>query len=384
MPWTASKMDQRKHAITLIDEGVSKSEAARLTGVSRQCLHKWIGRYNEFGDDGLADRSRAPKKHPMAVSEQMRKQIVQMKKRFPDEGPKKIRVYLLKKYQTERIPAPSTIGLVLKEKGLVVPKARKRRPDVVTKTTLTEATEPNHVWAMDYKGEFQVGQQLCYPLTVTDTFARYALAINAHHGANTAQACRSLWRTFGQYGLPNIIRSDNGTPFVSTKSPAGLTKLSVMLARLGIERERIQPGKPAQNGRHERFHRSMKGATANPPACSWNAQQKRFERYRKHYNEYRPHESLANKTPASVFSFSSRTRPDTLPPIEHPLAQRIVKVYSSGEITLCGHKLFLTSTLANETVAINEVADDIFRVSYGPLYLGTFFLNGKISFERSP
>ena len=378
-------MESRKHAVGLVDQGVSVSEAARLVGVSRQCLHKWLTRRAAHGDKGLAERSRAPRNHPNEVSRLTRKRLVRLKKKYRDEGPKKIRTYFREQYPNERAPAVSTIGLILKESGLVSPRPNRRRSDIVTKTTLTEATEPNHVWAIDYKGEFRVAGAWCYPLTITDTFSRYALTMQAHRATSCEPACQALWRAFGRFGLPKLIRSDNGIPFVSMKAPAGLTRLGVMLTKLGIRRERIDPGKPAQNGRHERFHRSLKGATANPPAGSWNAQQKRFDRYRLHFNETRPHEALAMQTPASLYYPTPRTRPDKLPEIEHPTAQRVICVYGNGEIRLGGTKVFLTHTLAGETVAVSEIADDLFRMSYGPIYLGTYSFQGKTPvFEQAP
>lgn len=377
MPWMSSIVENRKHAIWLVETGLPVSEAARLTGVSRQCLHKWIGRSEAEGADGLRDRSRAPHEHPNAVSPSMRRRVIRMKKRFSDEGPRKLRKYLMEEYPKERIPAASTIGLILKAEGLVTPRRRSRRTEETVDEKLIESSEPNQVWAIDYKGEFLVGRTHCYPLTITDTFSRYALLIEAHQGASAKPACRALWRTFGEFGIPSVIRCDNGTPFVSTKSPAGLTRLAVMLTRLGIKRERIEPGKPAQNGRHERFHRSLKAATANPPSTSWRGQAIRFGLYRKHYNDQRPHESLGMRTPAELYASSQRSRPRTLPPIEHPLAQAVLKVYSSGEITIRGAKLFLSASLANETVAANEVADDLVALTYGPIYLGVYSFRGR-------
>ena len=374
MGWRSSAMESRIHAIELVDAGVPVTESARLSGVTRQCLHKWLRRREAEGIEGLKDRSRAPKKHPNAVTAVMRKRALRYKKKHPDEGPRKIHGYLRGKYPGQKVPAASTIGLILKEEGLCVERPTRRREPVTTSNQLTDGVEPNQVWCLDYKGEFAVGGELCYPFTVTDHFSRFAIVVRGHRGATVKDSVRALWRAFDTFGLPRVIRCDNGTPFASTKSPAGLTRLAVMLERLGIRRERIDPGKPSQNGRHERFHRSLKGATANPPAHSWQAQQKRFERYCKHYNETRPHEALNMNVPASVYQTSDRARPQNLPVIEHPKAQRVIPVYSSGEIGLKGKKLFLTSTLAGETIAVDEIEDDLFRCTYGSLYLGVYSL----------
>jgi len=369
-------MDGRKHAIELVRLGASVTDSAYLSGVSRQCLHKWLKR-EDAGED-LTDRSRAPKRHAFAVSTATRKRLIRLKKRYPDEGPRKLRTYFIEDYPDERPPAASTIGRILKDAGLTTPRPNRRRTEGIrTKSTLTEATQANDVWCIDYKGEFSVDGEQCYPLTLTDLYSCYTLAVCSHHGACTQPSMRTLWGVFGRYGLPRVIRCDNGTPFVSTKAPAGLTRLAVMLARLKIERERIDPGRPDQNGRHERFHRSLKGATANPPAPSWVAQQRRFDRYRTHFNHRRPHEALGMKPPATAYCTSPRLRPQKLPPIEHPTAQRILKVYSSGEITIRGSKLFLSSTLAGETVAANEIADDVLQISFGPIYLGVYSFREK-------
>jgi len=307
----------------------------------------------------------------------MRKRVIRMKKRFPSEGPRKLRVYLVDKYPDERVPAASTIGLILKSEGLVAPRRRRRVCVPQSSSELTKPQAPNDVWCIDYKGEFRVGDQHCYPLTVTDLHSHCGLTVRGHVGANSKPVMRTLWNLFGKHGLPRVIRCDNGTPFVSMKAPAGMSRFGVMLARLGVVRERIAKGRPDQNGSHERFHRSLKAATANPPASTWAAQQRRFDRYLKHYNNRRPHEDLNMKPPRSAYRDSKRARPDQLPPIEHPRAQKIIPVYSSGEIGLRGCKLFLTATLAGETVAVNEIEEDLYCIGYGTIYLGVYSFRGK-------
>jgi len=378
-------MESRKHAIDLVELGISVSEASQLAGVSRQCLHKWLARYREQGWKGLRDHSRAPKRHAFAVTKRMRQRVVAMKKRFPSEGPRKLRGYLETKYPGERIPAASTMSIILKEAGLVAPRRRRRTNLASTKTTLTTPTAPNDVWCIDYKGEFLVDGRHCYPLTATDLFSKFDLVTRAHSGAVTTPTMRCMWNAFGTYGMPAVIRSDNGMPFISPKSPAGMSRFSVMLTRLGIRHERIAMGRPDQNGSHERFHRSLKAATANPPAGSWSAQQRRFDRYRKHYNHVRCHEALEMRPPANVFCNSSRTRPSKLPPIQHPRAQRILKIYSNGEMSLRGFTLFLSHSLRGETVAANEVEEDLVSISYGAIHLGVFsFRTKKPTFTQAP
>jgi len=196
------------------------------------------------------------------------------------------------------------------------------------------------------------------------------LGVRAQTGTGYEPTRANLWRIFGSYGLPRVIRCDNGNPFVATRAPAGLTRFGALLVKLGIRLERTEPGKPYQNGSHERFHKTLKAATARPPASTWNAQQKRFDRFRKHYNEVRPHEALDMRAPAALYSASPRPRPKSPPPIEHPGVQRVITVYDDGSVSLFGSHIHLSTSIARETVGVTEVEDDIYKITYGPIYLG--------------
>ena len=367
--WAGDVVAQRSHAVELVKDGVSVSEAARVTGVTRQCVHKWVARERAEGASGLLDRSRAPLEHPNAVSKSMKRRILKLQRKHR-EGAVAIRHYLVSNRAVkERVPAASTIGGILKDNGRVVARRKVRYESAPSHLTTPENS--NDVWSIDFKGDFEVGRTRCYPLTITDCFSRTALCVRAQLGTGFKPTKDNAWRVFRTYGLPRVIRSDNGNPFVSVRAPNGLTRFMALLIKLDIEIERIEPGRPDQNGIHERFHKTLKRRTAAPPAKSWAAQQKRFDRFRRHYNHDRPHSSLEMKTPLEVYQPSQRCCPSSVPPIEHPSAQRILAVYEDGGVSFNGLSFHLTSAIAQETVGVTEIEDDIYQLSYGPIYIGT-------------
>lgn len=361
-------MEDRQFAMKLLAEGVSVAHAARTVGVSRQTIHKWKKRLAAEGPAGLQDRSHAPLEHPDAVTPEIERLVVKFRRRYR-EGPRKLRKYLLEAHADKRIPAASTIGRILAKRGMVELRPRNRRHVRTLPSPLVEPREPNDVWCIDFKGEFDVGGRLCYPFTVTDGFSRFAITTRAQTGTASKPVAECLWRAFRRYGLPNTIRSDNGVPFVAVNAPRGLSRVSVLWIRLGIGIERIEPGKPYQNGRHERFHKSLKDRTARPPADTFAAQQKRFDRFRIHYNQHRPHEALEMQSPAAVYRPSPRPCPDHVPAIEHPGVQRIVNVSSEGRIHFRAGELHISKALIGESVGITEIQDDLYEVTYGPISL---------------
>lgn len=385
MPWINDELTHRKHAIQMLRSGLGPVAVSEACGVSRQTLHKWQRRFDEDGSRGLVNLSRAPTKHALAVSDEMRRLVLRYRKKT-DEGPRKIRTYLQGLKLDEKIPAASTIALIIKAKGLSKPPSRKRHaPPVEAAAHLTESSAPNEVWTVDFKGDFTIGRASCYPLTVQDRFSRSVLAIKAETGTRTEATCAQMWRLFRANGLPAVIRHDNGTPFVSTKSPAGLTQVSAIWVRLGIISERTRPATPSDNGRHERFHKTLKHHTAKPPAKNLLAQQKRFDRYRKHFNEVRPHEALDMQTPASIYMSSPRICPDFVPEIEHPNAQKILKVFADGGAMFKGLRFHAGMAFSRSTIGLLEQADDIYTMTYGPVYLGFLDFRGKEgSFHQAP
>lgn len=370
MGWM-SDVQQKKRAIDLVHAGVPVSEVARCFGKSRQCLHKWLRRHEEEGDGGLEERSRAPHQPANAVSVQMRRRIVQRRCRHKKDGARIIQDWLLGLELSEPVPAVSTVHRILDDAGLVERGRRPRAPALTPRRSKwPEPTAPNDVWAVDFKGEFTVGGRWCHPLTLTDSYSRYVLRIDAQQGQDTHTTGTHMLRAFREYGLPNAIRCDNGDPFIHAAAPRGLSRLSSVWIRLGIDIQRIDSGKPAQNGRHERFHRELKRHTARPAADNFAAQQKRFARFKHRFNHERPHRSLQMTKPAAHYHPSERTCPSSIPHIIHPTAETVLRVANDGSIRFRSRRHYLTASLSAQTIGVTEVDDEMFSLSYGPLQLG--------------
>lgn len=377
MGWM-SDVQQKKRAIDLVHAGVPVTEVARCFGKSRQCLHKWLRRYEEEGEAGLEERSRAPHHPANAVCVQMKRRILRRKRYYPNDGARVIQDWLLGEELSEPVPAVSTVHRILDEAGKVERRRRPRTPVLTPKKPKwPKPTAPNDLWAVDFKGEFTVGGRWCYPLTLTDTYSCYALRIDGQRGQDTDTTQRHLWRAFRKYGLPKAIRCDNGDPFIHVAAPRGLSRLSSVWIRLGIEIQRIDPGKPGQNGRHERFHRELKRHTARPAADTFAAQQKRFARFRHRFNHERPHRGLQMSRPAAHYRPSERPCPSSIPPITHPSAETVLRVATDGSIRFQGRRYYLTSSLGAQTVGVTEVHDDMFALCYGPLELGVITYRTK-------
>lgn len=377
MGWM-SDVQQKKRAIELVRAGVPVTEVARCFGKSRQCLHKWLRRYQEEGEAGLLERSRAPHEPANAVSALMRRRIVQRGRRHKKDGARVIQDWLLGLELGERVPAVSTVHLILDEAGLVERRGRTRVPVLGRKKSKwLEPAAPNEVWAVDFKGEFTVGGRWCHPLTLTDSYSRYVLRIDAQQGQDTHTTGAHMLRAFRKYGLPKAIRCDNGDPFIHAAAPRGLSRLSSVWIRLGIDIQRIDSGKPAQNGRHERFHRELKRHTARPAADNFAAQQKRFARFKHRFNHERPHRSLQMSKPAAHYHPSERSCPSSIPPIIHPTAETVLRIAHDGSIRFKSHRYYLTASLGAQTVGVTEVDDGLFQLSYGPLELGVITYRTK-------
>lgn len=371
MPWKReSPMDQR---IRLVEDWLSgrfsKSELARRYGISRPTLDKWLLRFNEQGHAGLQELSRRPRHSPLRTDEAILERLVAEKQQRTDWGPKKL-VVLLRQLEPEiDWPAPSTAGEWLKRLGLVNSR-RLRKKRVYPAPVLREGLRPNQVWCTDFKGHFRTQDgRWCYPLTISDHASRYLLACRGLERPTGAQARPWFEWVFREYGLPEAIRSDNGSPFAST-GLARLSSLAVWWIRLGIHPERIRPGRPDQNGRHERMHRTLKAAVLNPAATDLLQQQIAFERFREDYNTQRPHEALGMQVPAACYSPSLRAYPTRLPEIDYPADCQVRKVRGNGEIKWQGRLLFLSEALIGEWVALREVDTDTWELYFSDYKLG--------------
>jgi transposase InsO family protein len=336
-------------------------------GISRKSGYKWLGRYREFGPEGLHDRPRAPLNHGRATPWDVVERIVAMKEAHPLWGPKKVMARLKRAQPCCGWPAVSTAGEILKRHGLVGRKRRRWR--AAGNGPWPEASEPNAVWTGDHKGWFRTRDGWrCEPLTVMDASSRYLLALEATGSTAEAEAWPVFERLFEEHGLPDRFRSDNGPPFASP-GVTGLTPLAARFIKLGITLERIAPGKPQQNGRHERFHLTML-PLAKDPAADRMAQGQAFEAFRRSYNEERPHEALAMDTPAQHYRPSRRAMPGTPPEPEYPDEAAVRRVRHNGEIKWNGGFVYVSQTLAGEAVAAAQTEDGQWALSFHAHPLG--------------
>jgi transposase InsO family protein len=329
--------------------------------------------YEAGGPVGLLDRSRRPKGNSRAISAALAERLVELRRQHPTWGPKKLVVWLGAHERLGEMPAASTVGELLKRRGLVSARRRLRHQPPRT-APLRRADEPNDLWAMDFKGWFRLGDGTrCDPLTVTDTFSRYLLCCKAGTAVGDKvgiDVWTALVRVFHEYGMPTAIRVDNGQPWVAPKGPFGLTTLSVKLMRIGVPLERIDPGKPQQNGRHERFHLTLKQETTRPPSTTMQAQQDRFDAFQREYNEERPHEALNQRVPADVYVGSKRAFPRRIEEFEYPPWYEVLTPYKGGCLRFHGTIYFVSEALAGERLGLVEVEEDCFEVHFGQLLLG--------------
>ena len=359
--------DERVNFVREVEAGdESIADLCRVYGVSRKTGYKWWARYEQEGVAGLADRSRAPRSHPNAVGADDEAAILALRVQRSSWGERKLHAFLERERPEQAWPSPSTIGAILKRHGLTY--ARRRRRHATPSSTLSDATAPNQVWAIDFKGHFRTGDGWrCDPLTISDTASRYLLRCQAVERPNYAHVQPLLEATFREYGLPRALRSDNGPPFASV-ALGGLSRLSVWFLRLGVVPERIEPGHPEQNRRHERMHRTLKKETASPPRATARGQQRAFHSFQRDYNEQRPHEALGMATPASVYVPSPREYPARLPEMEYPSRYQLRRVAERGDIHWRNRVVFLSEVLAGETVGLEE-DEQGWRIWLGPLLL---------------
>ena len=373
MPWKETgPVQERTHFIELYLTGLyTISELADRFGVSRQKLYKWLARHDVDGMKGLADRSRAPLHIPHRTEEKVAAKIIEFRRRFPFMGPRKIIARLSELHPKMDWPAPSTAGDILRRANLVHPRERRSRPAHPLRVR-SEPTAPNDLMTVDYKGHFFLGNhRYCYPLTVVDHVSRYLLACDAYPSNEGPHTRRAFERIFGEYGLPGAILSDNGSPFGSP-GLARLSRLSLWWIRLGIRVERIVPGHPEQNGAHERMHRTLKDETTRPPERTMARQQKRFDEFRHVYNNERPHETLGQKRPATIYRPSPRPYPASLPPIEYAGHLETRKISHNGLMRWKVDRIFTSKTLSGEYVGLEEIDDGIWSLYYGSVLLARF------------
>ena len=370
MPWKESSVvEERLRFVARLLDGEPMTDVCREFGISRKTGYKVFDRYKEHGLEALTDRSRRPVRYANQLPPQVETLIVSLKQDKPHWRARKIRELLVRRLDGDiRIPARSTIHAVLDRHGLVKRMGRKRHR--ATGTPLSQGSAPNDLWCADFKGEFKLGNtRYCYPLTVTDHASRFLLLCEALESTREDLAITAFKQLFRERGLPQAIRSDNGVPFASPNALYSLSKLSVWWLRLGIAIERIKPGHPQQNGRHERMHLTLKKETTKPAGANFLQQQARFDDFIQEFNLERPHEALDMQTPAEVYTPSSRPY-QGLPQLHYPFHDRDVLVTSCGRICMHRKRVNISTVLAGQKLGIKEVDEGIWLTSFMHYDLG--------------
>jgi putative transposase len=363
-------MDERLRFVARLLEGEKMAELCREFGISRKTGYKIFTRYKDVGLEGLTDRSRRPYRQANRLPFQVETLILGLKREHPSWGAPKIREKLRRRFSDIRPPAISTVHAVLDRNGLVT--HGRERHHHAQGTTLSTPTTPNDLWCADFKGEFMLAdRRYCYPLTITDFASRYLICCDALTSTHAKPAFTVFERAFKDFGLPKAIRTDNGTPFASASAIFGLSKLSVWWLRLGIGIERIQPGQPQQNGRHERMHLTLKKETTKPAANNFLQQQEKFDRFIDCYNQERPHQAIGMRYPGEIYQRSAREY-HGLSELEYPFHDRTVAVTMCGRVCFGSRKINLSTVFAGQNVGVKEVAEKVWLISFMHYDLGFF------------
>lgn len=372
MPWKETcVMDERTKFIGRLLEGEKMAPLCREFGISRVTGHKIWNRYLKDGNNGLYNRSRAPQKHPNQTPFEIEQLIVRLKKEKPSWGAPKIRELLQTKYPSINSPSTSTVHSILDRHELVNPR-RKRNKFKATASYLSNPSEPNDLWCTDFKGQFRMtNKEYCYPLTLSDYASRFLLVCESLSSVSDRECFPVYEQVFKEYGLPGAIRSDNGIPFASGNSCWNLTKLSVWWIRLGIRLERIEPGNPQQNGRHERMHRTLKLEATKPVRANVLQQQETFDEFKSSYNFERPHQALEMKRPGDIYKKSSRIYTG-LPDVTYPGFDKTLLISNCGRICINHQKIHISKAFSNQPVGLKAVDAGIWQVDFMSYTLGYF------------
>lgn len=381
MAWGEVKVNEQRERFIAAYESAefSLAELCRQYEITRRTGYKWIHRYETFGLEGLKELSRNPTNHPNTTPEPVVQKILQIKSKWPHWGARKILGKLKELHPENQWPSDTTMHNILEREGLVIPRKIRRRVSAQT-APLTECQNCNEVWCVDFKGWFLTGDgNKCEPLTITDNFSRFLLHCADLPRNNTEYVWVHFNRLFREYGLPLFIRSDNGSPFGST-GIGRLCGLAIKLIKCGVIPEWISPGKPQENGRHERMHRTLKHETANPPAETLELQKKRLADFQEYFNYERPHQSIGQKTPGSIYQKSPRSWQGKLSSPEYGKEYAIRKVHPSGQFHWKYGTIYIGKLLQNEPIGLREIDNERHEVRYGPILLG--YIDHKNVFSR--
>jgi putative transposase len=371
MPWSETRaVNERARFVLEASEGWTPvSELCRRYGISRRVGYKWLKRFQRGGLSALEDRSRARQVQAGATPPEVISQILELRRAHPTWGPRKLLARMQQLKPEARWPSASTIGEILRREGVSKPRRRRAGRSGAWAPARTAADEPNRVWTADFKGEFRLGSgRLCYPLTVQDAHSRFLLGCQALPGTGTAGARATFERIFREFGLPEVIRTDNGVPF-SARAVGGLSGLAVWFIRLGIRLERTRRAHPQDNGAHERMHRTLKAEAVRPVRRDEKLQQRAFDTFRRIYNYERPHEALGQNQPAQVYCPSPRPLPSRLPPLEYPGEFHLRRISTHGELKWRQRRYFLSETLVRQAVGLQLSDSGLWKVYFGPALL---------------
>jgi transposase InsO family protein len=374
MPWKGvSVSEQRQRFLEdYLLNYYAISELAERFSISRTTAHKWINRFKQHGQEGYQELSRRPHTCPWRTDQAIVDELVKLRRAHPRWGPRKLLNLLQRRTPKLTLPSVATAARILAKNGLVKPRRRYRRAHPGCPKSVPQG--PNDIWAADYKGQFRLKNgDYCFPLTVSDLSSRFVLGIDAHPSISIDKTIDHFTGIFQDHGLPNRIRTDNGAPFASN-ALARLSRLSVWFIKLGIYPELIEPGKPQQNGVHERMHRTLKQEATIPPASNLPAQQRKFDDFREEFNKVRPHEAIDMKRPAEIYRSSRRTVPTRIEPYEYPGNYLVRRVSRSGTIRVFNKQFFVSNTLHENYVGLEEVADGVYDLFFCFYHIGRYEL----------
>jgi transposase InsO family protein len=385
MPWKVSGVVEKRKQFVVewLTKNWTMTELCFRHGVSRQAGYNTLARYQRAGWEGLAEQSRAPRRHPNQTPAEIEQQIVELRHAHMRWGARKLKAVLEREQPEMRWPAASTMGELLRREGLVIPRKKRRRVAPYT-APLAAADAPNRVWCGDFKGwsRTQDGTRID-PLTISDACSRYLLRCQAVEKMDTPHVQAIFEAAFREFGLPDAIRTDNGAPF-SSCAIAGLSRLAVWWMKLGIRPERIQPAHPEQNGRHERMHLTLQQETMSPMAANRRAQQRRFDEFRREFNQHRPHEALAMRTPQSCYTSSPRLYPARVAKPQYGSTMLVRRVQWHGQFSWKHHDVFVSETLTGECIGLQPIDDRWYTIYFAEFALGQFDSRTRTVHRLSP